>query len=84
MRLAPVTTACASSVAGRPPRLARDFGARKQALELARNTRLPNVSLGFSITGTVSQTLSAMLVLSTRREVIRAGIEQAQADLRAA
>ena len=64
--------------------LARDVAGREEALDLAQQAWLPDFSLSFSITGSVSQLLSAMFVAPTRVEAIRAGIEQARASLRAA
>jgi len=63
--------------------LARDVAGREQALNLAKQAYLPDFGLTLSITGTLSQTIGGMLVLPTRLEAIRAGIEQAQANLRA-
>lgn len=64
--------------------LAREVAGRDEALTLAKQAWIPDFGLSFSITGTVSQMLGAMLVLPTRTEAIRAGIEQARAGMRAA
>ncbi|MFY9345031.1 MAG: TolC family protein [Planctomycetota bacterium] len=64
--------------------LARDVAGRDEALNLARQAWIPDFGLSFSLTGSISQMLGAMLVLPTRTEAIRAGIEQARAGLRAA
>lgn len=64
--------------------LAREVVGREEALELARLSRLPDINPLASITGSVSQTLGAMIVLPTRVEAIRAAIEEAQAMLTAA
>ncbi len=64
--------------------LAREVAGREEGLELARKARLPDINLSFSVTGTISQALGGMVVLPTRVEAIRAGIDQAQADLRTA
>ncbi len=64
--------------------LAREVAGKEEALELARLSRLPDINPLVSVTGSVSQTLGAMLVLPTRVEAIRAGIEGAQAMLAAA
>lgn len=64
--------------------LARDVAGRGEALTLARQAYIPDVGLSFDITGSLSQMLGGMLVLPTRLEAIRGGIEQARAGLRAA
>lgn len=64
--------------------LAREVAGKEEALVLALKNRLPDINPFVSITGSVSQTLGAMLVLPTRVEAIRAGIEEARALLRAA
>ena len=64
--------------------LSHEVAGREEGLELARKERLPDINLSFSITGTISQAIGGMVVLPTRQEAIRAGIEQAQADLRKA
>jgi outer membrane protein TolC len=64
--------------------LAREVAGRKEALDLARQAYIPDFGLSLSITGSVAQTLGGMLVLPTRLQAIRAGIEEARANLRAA
>jgi outer membrane protein, heavy metal efflux system len=64
--------------------LAREIAGRKEGLEGAEKSYLPDFTLSFSFMGSVAQTIGGMLVLPTRLEAIRAGIEQAKADLRAA
>ena len=64
--------------------LAHEVGGREEALVLAKKNRLPDINPLVAITGSVSQTLGAMLVLPTRMEAIRAGIEEARALLNAA
>ncbi len=64
--------------------LARDVAGREEALSLARQAYIPDFGLQASITGGIAQTLGGMIVLPTRLEAIRAGIEQARAQLRAA
>jgi outer membrane protein TolC len=64
--------------------LAHEVAGREEGLELARKARWPDINLSFSLTGTLSQTLGAMVVLPTRVEAIRAGIERARAELAAA
>jgi hypothetical protein len=63
--------------------LAREVAGREEALNLARQAYLPDFGLMLSITGSVSKMVGGMLILPTRLEAIRAGIEQAQAALRA-
>ena len=64
--------------------LAREVAGKKEALALAKQAYIPDFGLSFSITGSVAQTLGGMLVLPTRLEAIRAGIEEARANLQAA
>lgn len=64
--------------------LAHEVGGREEALVLAQKNRLPDINPLVAITGSVSQTLGAMLILPTRVEAIRAGIEEARALLNAA
>jgi hypothetical protein len=64
--------------------LARDVAGREDALALAQQAYLPDFGLSFSITGSMSQMAGGMLVLPTRFEAIRAGIDQARAGIRAA
>jgi outer membrane protein TolC len=64
--------------------LAREVAGRKEALDLAKQAYIPDFGLSASITGNVSQMLGGMLVLPTRIEAIRAGVAEAQANLKAA
>jgi cobalt-zinc-cadmium efflux system outer membrane protein len=64
--------------------LAHEVEGREEALSLARQAYIPDLNLSFSFTGSVSQTVGGMLVLPTRLEAIRAGVEEARAGLRAA
>ncbi|MEW6744721.1 MAG: TolC family protein [Planctomycetota bacterium] len=61
--------------------LAHEVAGREEALELARQAYLPDFGLSFSLTGSISKTLGAMLILPTRLEAIEAAIAQARADL---
>ncbi|MFO0982471.1 MAG: TolC family protein [Planctomycetota bacterium] len=73
--------------AERSPELAaleREIAGRNEALALAEKAYIPDFGVSLSITGSIAQTIGAMLVLPTRLEAIRAGIEQAKANLRAA
>lgn len=73
--------------AERSPELAarvREIGAREEALALAKQAWLPDFGLSASLTGSVSRTIGGMAILPTRIPAIRAGIEQARADLKAA
>ena len=63
--------------------LARDVAARRDALELARMRFIPDVNPMAAFTGSVSQSLGAMVVLPTMVPAIRASIEEARAMLRA-
>jgi len=63
---------------------ARDVAGKEQALALAKQAYIPDFGLSLSVTGSVAQTLGGMLVLPTRLEAIRAGIEEARANLKAA
>jgi len=68
----------------RSPELAalqRDVAGREEALGLARQMFLPDLGLSWSAVGSISRTVGGMLVLPTRLEAIRAGIDQAQAEL---
>ena len=62
--------------------LARDVAGRKEALNLARQAYIPDFGLSASITSAAGN-LGGMTVLPTRREAIKAGVEQARADLAA-
>ncbi len=64
--------------------MAREVEGRADALELARMRWIPDISPTASITGTVSQALGAMITLPTTAASIRAGIREAEADLRSA
>jgi len=64
--------------------LAREVEGKEEALALAKQAYLPDFGLSLSVTGSVAQTLGGMLVLPTRLEAIRAGIEEARANLQAA
>ena len=64
--------------------LAREVAGKEEALTLAKQAYLPDFALSLSATGSVAQTLGGMLVLPTRLEAIRAGIEEARANLQAA
>jgi outer membrane protein TolC len=59
--------------------LAQQVAGRKDAIELARLAYLPDFSPSFSITGSLSQSLGAMVMLPTRAPAIRAAISEAQA-----
>lgn len=63
--------------------LAREVAGRTEALGLAKQAYLPDFGLSASVTGSLTQTVGGMLVLPTRLEAIRGGIEQARANLRA-
>jgi outer membrane protein TolC len=64
--------------------LAREVAGKEEALALAKQAYIPDFGLSLSVTGSVAQTLGGMLVLPTRLEAIRAGIEEARANLQAA
>jgi outer membrane protein TolC len=64
--------------------LAREVAGRKEALDLAKQAYIPDFGLSASVTGSIAQTLGGMLVLPTRIEAIRAGVAEAQANLKAA
>ena len=64
--------------------LARQVAGREDALELARQARIPDFGLDLSITGNESRMFGGMLTLPLRDEAIEAGIEQALAELEAA
>lgn len=63
--------------------MAREVEGRADALELARLQWIPDVSPTASFTGTISQAIGAMIMLPTNAASIRAGIEEARANLRA-
>lgn len=64
--------------------LARQVAGREEALDLARQAYLPDFNFSYAITGDVTRMAEGMLTLPFRLEAIRAGIEQAEAGLRAA
>jgi cobalt-zinc-cadmium efflux system outer membrane protein len=64
--------------------LARDVASREEALGLAKQAYIPDFGLSFSITGSVEKMLGGMLTVPLRLEAIRAGIDQAEALLKAA
>ncbi len=64
--------------------LARTVAGREDALDLARQAYIPDVSLSFSLTGSASQAVGAMATLPLRLEAIAASIRQAEAGVRAA
>lgn len=61
----------------------RETEGRADALELARMRWIPDVSPSFAFTGSLSQSLGAMLTLPTTIPAIRGRIREAEADLRA-
>ena len=64
--------------------LAQEVAGKKEALALAKQAYIPDFGLSASITGSIAQTLGGMLVLPTRIEAIRAGVAEAEANLKAA
>jgi outer membrane protein TolC len=64
--------------------MARELEGRQDALELARLRWVPDINPVLSITGTVSQSIGAVVVLPTTIAQIRGQIEEAQAQVRAA
>jgi outer membrane protein TolC len=64
--------------------LAREVAGKREALDLAKQAYIPDFGLSASITGSIAQTLGGMIVLPTRIEAIRAGIAEAEANLKAA
>ncbi len=73
--------------AERNPELAAvvaEIRGREEALELARKAWLPDFEISFSVTGSVERMLGAMLTAPLQVGRIRAGIEEARANLRAA
>ncbi len=64
--------------------LARQVAGRTDAVELARLAYLPDVIPAGSITGNLSQSLGAMLMLPTKTPAIRAAIDEAQSMTRSA
>jgi outer membrane protein TolC len=59
--------------------LAQQVAGREDAIELARLAYLPDFSPSASITGSLSQSVGAMLMLPTKGPAIRAAIAEAQA-----
>jgi len=64
--------------------LAQQVAGRSDAVELARLAYLPDVIPSASITGSVSQSLGAMLMVPTKLPAIRAAIDEAEAMTRSA
>ena len=64
--------------------LAQQVAGRRDAVELARLAYLPDVIPSVSITGSVSQSLGAMLMVPTKLPAIRAAIDEAAAMTRSA
>jgi outer membrane protein TolC len=59
--------------------LARQVEGRKDALDLARLAYFPDIIPSASVTGTLSQTVAAMVMLPTRLPAIRGAINEADA-----
>jgi outer membrane protein, heavy metal efflux system len=64
--------------------LAQQVAGRSDAVELARLAYLPDIIPSASITGSVSQSLGAMLMVPTKLPAIRAAIDDAAAMTRSA
>ncbi len=64
--------------------LARAVSGREEALGLAKQAYIPDFGLSFSVQGSIERMLEGMLTVPLRFEAIRAGIEQAQALVKAA
>lgn len=64
--------------------LAQQVAGRSDAVELARLAYLPDIIPSASITGSVSQSLGAMLMVPTKLPAIRAAIDEAAAMTRSA
>jgi cobalt-zinc-cadmium efflux system outer membrane protein len=64
--------------------LAQQVAGRSDAVELARLAYLPDVIPSASSTGSVSQSLGAMLMVPTKLPAIRAAIDEAEAMTRSA
>lgn len=62
--------------------LAAQVAGRSDAIELARLAYLPDIIPAGSVTGNLSQSLGAMLMVPTKLPAIRAAIEEAQAMTR--
>jgi outer membrane protein TolC len=84
--LADDATLIAMAVAQNPElaALAQQVAGRRDAVELARLAYLPDVIPSASITGSVSQSLGAMLMVPTKLPAIRAAIDEAAAMTRSA
>lgn len=59
--------------------LARQVAGRKDALELARLAYFPDIIPSASVTGSISQTIAAMVMLPTKLPAIRGAINEADA-----
>ncbi|MEY9180567.1 TolC family protein [Bradyrhizobium sp. USDA 313] len=59
--------------------LARQVEGRRDALELAKLAYFPDIIPSASVTGTLSQTIGAMVMLPTRLPAIRGAIDEADA-----
>jgi cobalt-zinc-cadmium efflux system outer membrane protein len=64
--------------------LSRDVAGRKEALGLAKQAYIPDFGLSFSVTGSIEKMVGGMLTVPLRLEAIGAGIDQAEALLKAA
>ena len=62
--------------------LAQQVAGRTDAVELARLAYLPDIIPSASITGSISKSLGAMLMLPTKRPAIRAAIDEAESMTR--
>ena len=62
--------------------LAQQVAGRTDAVELARLAYLPDIISSASITGSISQSLGAMLMVPTKLPAIRAAIDEAQSMTR--
>jgi outer membrane protein TolC len=62
--------------------LAREVAGRSDAVELARMAYIPDIVPQFSMTGSISQAVGAMVMLPTTLRQIRASIEEARSMLR--
>ncbi len=62
--------------------LAQQVAGRTDAVELARLAYLPDIIPSASITGSISQSLGAMLMVPTKLPAIRAAIDEAQSMTR--
>ena len=61
--------------------LFHQHGAREEALDLALLQFIPDINPGFALSGSVSRSLAAMLILPTTVPQIRAAANQAKAEL---